>query len=152
MLTGYLKGSLLPADEKTISNLQHSGTKKLTDLKAQAVTQHNQSDQCSVLTNHMVSQPRSAGFLKSADSTMYPYPPLSPPTAAGDIGVMSAKGLGSLNHEVGEGDGSDLSDVEQEGYCDDSIEHNIKISLRVERSRNKEITSLFYNTEQASIV
>ena len=47
-------------------------------------------------------------------------------------------------------DESDVSDVEQEGYCDDSQRDNIKMSMKLEPVRDSVIKELYANTEKAS--
>ena len=47
---------------------------------------------------------------------------------------------------------SDLSDVEEQGYCDDSTEYNIDIKMRLEPVREKTIKDLYTNTEKVRVL
>ena len=48
-------------------------------------------------------------------------------------------------------DGSDVSDIEEEGYCDSSEIDNINMSMKLEPVRESRIKKLYANTEKVSI-
>ena len=47
---------------------------------------------------------------------------------------------------------SDVSDVEQEGYCDDSSTNNIQLIMRLRRVTEDRIKKLYHNTDDVSIL
>ena len=57
--------------------------------------------------------------------------------------------MSSSPHSPGEDD-SDVSDVEEEGYCDDTKTDNIKMLMRLEKVRHSRIKKLYTNTEKVS--
>ena len=45
-------------------------------------------------------------------------------------------------------DESDVSDVEEQGYCDDSTNDNIQLRMKLEPVSERKIKDLYVNTEK----
>ena len=60
---------------------------------------------------------------------------------------------GSLPNKEDEKDlpESEISDVEKQGYCDDSSSHNIDLKMKMERVRNKKLRKRYENIDKVGI-
>ena len=107
-----------------------------------------------------VSVSKSADFLSAVEDAEDSLPPKRelhkkdpkvPRVATKELENSGNEGNPVLTNEKTEDTGSDISDGEEAGYCDDSSTDNIYIRMKLEPIKDRELKNLYNNTDEVSI-